>query len=486
MILCPGFIDIHSHSDLTWLAHPRCEAKIMQGVTTEVLGQDGLAAAPVKKNHIPLLRRLVTGLLGDPGLEWDWVSIADYLSRFSRVRVSVNIASLVPHGNLRLWAMGMRKRKPTPRELDEMKNLLSLSMNEGACGLSTGLIYAPCSYSTRNELMELCTVVSKQGGYFAIHMRDEADQVLESMHEVIRIGEKTQVPVHINHLKAAGKSNWGKVPHILHLAEQARAKGVELTFEQYPYTAGSTALWALLPPWALEGGFEKTLARLKDPALRERMKKEVREGTAEWSSPVKEAGWDNTIISSLTSKKNRHFLGKSVSSIAASLKKTPEDVLFDLLNEERGAVSIILFIMSEENVRTIMAHPLQMFCTDGLLPPGKPHPRAYGTYPRVLGRYVRKSHDLSIEEAIRKMTSYPAQRLRLADRGIIRVGAWADLVIFDPTTIIDTATYAKPARYPQGIRYVIVNGQVTVEKSHHTGRRSGQVLRFCNQRTRHP
>jgi len=247
--------------------------------------------------------------------------------------------------------------------------------------------------------------------------------------------------------------------------------------EQYPYTAGSTALWILLPPWTLEGGFDKTMERLKDRNMRAKIKREIKEGIPGWENPVEEAGWGEIFVSSLLSEKNKRFIGKSLQEIAETLGKGPEDTLFDLLVEEKGVVSMVIFLMSEEDVRTIMKHRLQMFCTDGLLPPGKSHPRVYGTYPKVLGKYVREEQIMTLEEAIRKMTSYPAQRLRLKDRGAIRIGAAADLVVFDSYRIMDRATYEEPNRYPEGIEYVIVNGQVTVERGKHTGVLAGEVLR---------
>jgi len=476
-VVCPGFIDTHSHSDLMWLANPRCEAKVTQGITTEVLAQDGLSGAPVRREHIALVRRLVSGLLGDPDIEWDWTSLGEYLARFEKQGIAVNIASLVPHGNVRIWAMGMEKRAPSPSELSDMKQLVATSMKEGAMGLSTGLIYAPCTYADKQELVELCKVVSELDGYLAVHMRNEGDMVLESMKEVVEVGEQSGASIHIDHFKVSGRSNWGKAGKMLEFAEQARSRGLELTLEQYPYTAGSTMLWALLPPWSLEGGFEKTIERLKDPDMRARMKQEIRDGIPGWEDFVQESGWEGIFVSSLPSEKNKRFVGKNLREIAEALTKHPTDALFDLLIEEKGAVSMVLFIMSEEDVRTIMKHPLQMFCTDGLLPPGKPHPRVYGTYPRVLGKYVREERIIALEEAIRKMTSYPAERLRLRDRGIIKVGAWADLVIFNPDRIADRATYEDPSQYPEGIECVIVNGQVAVKKGEHTGIRAGKVLK---------
>ncbi len=264
-MVCPGFIDTHSHSDLMWLANPRCEAKVMQGITTEVLAQDGLSGAPVRREHVSLVRSLVSGLLGDPDIEWDWTSLGDYLAKFEKQRIAVNVASLVPHGNVRIWAMEMEKRAPSSSELNDMKQLTARSMKEGALGLSTGLIYAPCNYADKQELVELCKVVSEFDGYLAVHMRNEGDLVLESMKEVVEIGEQSGASIHIDHFKVSGKSNWGKSAKMLEFAEQARSRGLELTLEQYPYTAGSTMLWALLPPVGVGGRIREDHRKVERP-----------------------------------------------------------------------------------------------------------------------------------------------------------------------------------------------------------------------------
>ncbi len=475
-VVCPGFIDMHSHSDLMWLAKPKAEAKVMQGVTTELLGQDGLSVAPVSPANIKVLKDLWTGVMGKVEIEWDWSTIGEYLSRFEKQGVSVNVATYVPHGNVRMDVMGIDDRSPSDGELKRMKELVDESMKDGAVGLSTGLIYVPCIYAKTEELIELCKVVARNNGIFGVHMRNEGDRLIESVREVVSIGEKSVVPVQINHFKAAGRKNWGKVTEALRIIEEARARGVDLTCDQYPYTAGSTMLSAILPPWVREGGVNGMIVRLKDPDLRNRIEKDIQAGLQGWDNYAAYGGWEGIMITSVASEKNRHLEGKKISEIAQSQKKSPAEAAFDLLIEENAAVGMVVFFMTEEDVRTVMKNHIQMVGTDGLLE-GKPHPRAYGTYPRILGRYVREMNVLTLEEAIRKMTWFPARRLRLTDRGILREETYADVVVFNPNTIIDKATYGNPTQYPLGVEYVLVNGEIVVDNGKHTGALPGKALR---------
>jgi len=471
LVVAPGFIDAHSHSDLMLMTEPAARQKIMQGVTTEVVGQDGLGEAPLRDDVIDDWRRYLSGLNGDPDIDWDWRSFADYLDRLEAAGPAVNVATLVGHGNLRLLAMGMENRPPTPRELDEMKELLAEAMRQGAFGMSTGLIYPPCVYAGTAELTELCKVVADWGGVFVVHMRNEGDLLLESIEEVISIGRDSGVPVHISHFKASGRKNWGKVRDALELLERARAEGVDVTVDQYPYTAGSTFLSSLLPSWVHEGGTEQMLERLRDEAVKKRIAEEMTEG-----GRGREWGWGNVIVTSVATEANRRFEGMTVEEIAEARGATPVEAVLDLVLEEENAVTMVGFSMSEEDIRTVMRSPLQMVCTDGIIL-GKPHPRVYGSFPRVLGRYVRGEGVLGLEEAVRKMTSLPAQRLGLHDRGLLRPGLWADITVFNPDTIIDRATYQDPHQFPEGVEYVVVNGVVTVDGGVHTGARAGRVLR---------
>ncbi len=472
LVVAPGFIDTHSHSDLMLIAEPEARQKIMQGITTEVVGQDGLGEAPLRDDIVDDWRKFLSGLNGDPEIEWDWRSFAEYLDKLDAAGPATNVASLVGHGNLRLFAMGMEDRTPTKQELGEMKRLLAEAMMQGAYGLSTGLIYPPCVYADTDELKELCKVASAHGGLFVVHMRNEGDRLLESIDEVITIGKEADIHIHISHFKASRERNWGKVVDALGMLGKARMDGVDVTVDQYPYIAGSTFLSSLLPVWAHEEGTERMLERLQDKEARMRMVTDMME-----DGRGRGWGWDNILVTSVSTQGNKRFEGKTLREIAESRKQVPLYAVFDLIIEEENAVSMVSFSMSEEDVRTVMQSPLQMVCTDGIVL-GKPHPRAYGSFPRVLGRYAREGV-ISLEEAVRKMTSLPAQAFGLHDRGLLRPGMCADITIFDPNTIIDKATYKDPIQFPEGIEYVIVNGTVTVYKGEHTGIRGGRVLRHC-------
>ncbi|MCX6642615.1 MAG: D-aminoacylase [Candidatus Bathyarchaeota archaeon] len=471
LIVAPGFIDAHSHGDLVLISQPDAKIKIMQGVTTEVVGQDGLGEAPLRDDIVDMWRRYLSGLNGDPEIKWDWRSFREYLERLENAGPAVNVASLVGHGNIRLLAMGMDNRQPTSSELEEMKRLLETSFQEGAIGLSTGLIYSPCVYAESTELTELCKVAASHKSIFVVHMRNEGDRLLESINEVINIGRESGVSVHISHFKSNGRANWGKAPQALAMVEESRRKGVEVTFDQYPYTAGSTFLGSLLPSWAHEGGLDKLLTRLKDKETRKRLasylNKEGDEG-----SPNE---WDRILLTNIQSSRNKLWEGKYIAQMASILGKTPADTVLDLVLEEENAATMATFTMHEDDIRTIMKSPIGMVCSDGILL-GKPHPRAYGSFPRVVGHYVREGV-LRLEDAIRKMTSYPAQTYKLTRRGILRPGMAADITIFDQDMIEDTATFENPIQYPKGVKHVIVNGIVSVENGVYTGQRAGRILR---------
>lgn len=470
LVVAPGLIDSHSHSDLMIIAEPEARQKTMQGVTTEVVGQDGLGEAPIRDDLVDEWRRYLSGLNGDPDIDWDWRTFGEYLDNIEAAGPATNIVALVGHGNLRLLAMGMEDRRPSVPELEEMKRLLSGSLDDGAFGLSTGLIYPPCVYADAEELTELCRVVSSRGGVFVVHMRNEGDRLLESIEEVKAIGRDSRAPVHISHFKASGERNWGKVGEALEAIERARAEGVDVTVDQYPYVAGSTFLSSLLPVWMHEGGVEAMLARLDSEEDRGKVVEDLtsRGRGREW-------GWANILVTSVKTEANRPLEGMTLEEIANARGKTVFEALFDVILEEENAATMVSFSMSEDDVKTVMSSSLQMVCTDGIVL-GKPHPRAYGSFPRVLGRYVREGV-LSLEEAVRKMTSLPAQRFGLHDRGLLRPGMCADITVFNPDTILDTATYKDPIRYPDGVEYVIVNGKITVEDGNHTGVRAGRVLR---------
>ena len=482
----PGFIDPHSHADTVAPVFPELESLVMQGITTVIAGNCGSSLAPVNPELREMMEREVRRWL-PPELEIKitWTTFDEYLTEMEGRRYGVNMAHLVGHGSIRAAAMGYEARDPTAEELEKMRRLTAEAMEAGAYGLSTGLIYPPGCYAKTEEIIELAKVVAKYGGIYASHIRGEGKTLLEAVREAIRIGEEARIPVEISHHKAASKRVWGKSVETLKMMEEARKRGVDVTCDQYPYRAGATSLATLLPPWAHEGGMEKLLERLKDPELRERMRRDIEKGLPGWENFVEELGWENIYISHVQTEKNKVVEGKNLVEVK-DIRGDPDEFtsVVNLLLEEDGAVGMIIFAMDEEDVQRIMRHPLQMFGTDALaasprgpMSHGKPHPRYYGTYPRVLGRYVRELGVLTLQEAVRKMTSAPAQRFGLWDRGLIRPGFKADIVLFDPDRVIDKATFENPHQFPEGIEYVIVNGVVEVEGGRLTGELGGRILR---------
>lgn len=479
-VVAPGFIDLHSHSDLPLLANRTADSKVMQGVTTEVIGQCGASLAPVTEASLPVLRAAMRGFL-EVETEWPWRSYGDYLGRLASQGTSVNVAGVVGHGPVRIAAMGFEQRPPTAGELELMGAMIRRSIEEGAFGWSTGLIYTPGSYSQLDELEALGRATGEAGGIYFTHMRSEGEGIFGALAEALAVGRAGRCPVHVSHLKASGGAQ-GRAPELLAALEAARAEGIDVTADQYPYIAGSTSLAALLPPWAHQGGREQLLARLRDPAGRERMAADMRGKLPGWENDFRGLPWDKVVISRCEAQPT--YEGRSVASIAAELGRDGYDTVFHLLAEVDPGTGMVVFMMREDEVALMMRHDLVMVGTDGsgLCPTGpmgqgKPHPRSYGTFPRILGQYVREQGSLTLQQAIRKMTSAAAGRLGLADRGQLREGWWADVVVFDPATVADRATFADPHQYPAGIGHVLVNGQVVVEGGRHTGRTPGQVLR---------
>jgi N-acyl-D-amino-acid deacylase len=481
-VVAPGFIDTHSHSDILALAEPALLPKLMQGVTTELLGQDGIAAAPMRKEYVAAWRQYLSGLTGDPSISWDWESIAEYAGRLSARPTGPNLAFLIPQGNVRMVVLGLENVPAEPFHLHAMEEEVRRAMDEGAAGISLGMIYMPCIFSGREELIRILCACGRRGGFFAVHIRSGGNRLLESIDEVISMAKEAEIPLHISHFKAAGKRNWHKMENALEAVDRAYRDGLDITFDIYPYTAGSTMFLAVLPPWALEGGVGKALERLRNPSLRAKIRDQFINPPPPdpkdppWDNFANLAGWENLYISSVESKKNQGWMGRSVANIAKEEGKDPAETAFDILLEENGRVGLILFTMEEEKMVLGLRHPLGMICTDGLLG-GRPHPRVYGTFPRVLGKYVRERKDLTLEEAVRKMTSLPARRLGLKDRGVLAGGKAADIVVFDPATVADRATYENPRQYPAGIQQVIVNGVQSVEDSQYTGKLGGRVLK---------
>lgn len=475
-IVAPGFIDLHSHSDLLLLADPRSSAKIRQGVTTEVFGVDGLCPAPVRPEAVAARRRYLGALEGNPDAEWTWSGLDDYLDTLEAQRPSPNLVGLVAHGAVRDWVMGLEQRPATSAEIDQMCGLVAEALAAGAPGLSTGLIYIPCAYADQAELRALCRTVGRHGGFIDPHIRNEGDGLLDSLDEMIGLCRDTGAALHVSHLKVIGRDNWPHVEQVFGKIETARREGLDITFDQYPYVAGCTIMSALLPAWAHDGGPDALLRRLADPMHRDRMRREIADGVPGWENLARACGWEGIVIASVGSETNRAWEGRTLAALAEARAVAPADALFDLLLDEDLQVGMIDFYGSEDVTRQILAHPLQTVCTDGILG-GKPHPRLHGTFPRILGRYVREEGVLSLPEAVRKMTGAAASRLGWQDRGLVREGSAADLVVFDPERVIDRATYDAPTLDPVGITWVVVNGQVALADGQETGVGSGRALR---------
>ncbi|MEM2893106.1 MAG: D-aminoacylase [Candidatus Bathyarchaeia archaeon] len=485
LAVSPGFIDTHSHTDVTIMLFPTSDSKVMQGVTTEVVGNCGLSLAPIK-GDLELQRRYVAAFHPEMAslLPWNWRSLGDYYRAVERLGISVNLAPLIAAGNVRISVMGFENRSPTKRELQEMGEIVEEGMREGAFGLSTGLVYPPGIFTKTDEIIELAKVAARYGGIYSSHIRGEGDTLLQSVLEAIEVGRRAGIPVLISHIKVMGRANWGMSGKILYEIERARGEGIEVNADQYPYTAGSTVFSSILPPWAQEGGIQKLLERLRDPESRERLRRDLESEIPGWQNWVKTLGWESFKMISFNREENKRYLGMTIPEIASMMGKDPFEAAMDLILMEDGGPMTVIFYGSEYDVETYMKSPHVMVSTDafgssptGPIDLGLQHPRTYGTYPRILGRYVRERGLLSLGEAIRKMTSLPARKIGLMDRGLLRPGMWADIVIFDPATIIDTATYEDPLRYPKGIKHVLVNGEVVVEEGKHTGRRPGKVLK---------
>jgi N-acyl-D-amino-acid deacylase len=476
-VVAPGFIDTHSHSDLELLVNPYLEAKIRQGVTTELLGQDGISMAPLPKRYISPWRKNLAGLEGESDeLGWDYETTEGYLEALEKRGVGLNESYLVPHGNVRMEAMGLDNRRPSPEELERMRDITRREMQAGAFGLSTGLIYMPCAYAETAELIELCKVVADFDGVFAVHQRSEADTILASMEEVIAIGRESGVKIHFSHFKVCGRKNWSLIDQVLALLDKAAAEGIRTSFDQYPYVAGSTMLGVILPPWVHDGGTNKLLERLQDTELRVRMMHDIEHGIPGWDNFVDFAGLDQIFVTSVKTEANRHLVGMSLKQIGETRGNNPYDAAFDLLVEEQNAVGMVDFYGTEEHVIRFLTRPEQNVCTDGLLG-GKPHPRVFGSFPRVLGKYVREQKALTLEDAVRKMTSKPAEVFGFERRGVLKAGNFADIVVFNPDTIIDKGTFEQPVQFPEGIEHVLVNGHAVLSMGRHGRQLDGKVLR---------
>jgi N-acyl-D-amino-acid deacylase len=476
LVLAPGFIDMHSHSDLQVLANPDHLAKVSQGVTLEVLGQDGLSYAPVDDETLAGLRTQLAGWNDDPpGFDWNWRSVGEYLDRLD-LGIAVNAAYLVPQGTVRMLAVGWDARPATLSEVDSMRSLVATGLAEGAMGMSSGLTYTPSMYATTDELVALCEVVARGGGYYSPHHRSYGAGALEAYAEMVDVARRSGCPLHLAHATMNFPVNEGRADDLLSLLDNAIADGGDITLDTYPYLPGATYLSALLPSWSTEGGLDATLTRLSNPDTRERIRADLEDNGSDGCHGVP-VDWASIEINGVRDTANAHLVGRSVAASAAVAGLSPTDLYFDTLVAEQLGTSCLMHVGHEDNVRAIMRHPAHTGGSDGLLVGERPHPRAWGTFPRYLARYVRELGVLSLEECVAHLTGRAARRLRLSDRGLVREGYAADLVLFDPETVADTATFDEPRQPAAGIPYVLVNGVPVIDDGRHTGALAGHSIR---------
>ncbi len=474
LAVSPGFIDVHAHSDFSIVADPRAEGKLFQGVTTEINGNCGVSAAPLY-NQV-LEKRQAD--LKEFGISERWNTLEEYFRIIEKKGIAVNLATLAGHGNIRGSVIGYSDRGPAGEELAGMSGLLEITLEQGAIGLSAGLIYPPGVFSTTEELVLISKALKERSLIYTCHMRSEGDTLLESMHEVIRIGREAGIKVNISHIKTAGERNWHKAEEATGLLYEARRKGVRITVDRYPYIASCTDLDSILPSWAVEGGNEEEIARLENATEREKIRKEMVDGM------VSGDYWRNVVVSSVASEKNRWMEGVTIADIGRHMKMDELDLFFRILVEERLKVGCIFSVMSEENLKKFLSLPFCMIgsdssarCFDGPTKKGRPHPRGFGTFPRYLGKYVRDEGLMTLSEAINRSTFMPAETFGLRGRGLLKEGMYADIVIFDPLNIRDRATYDDPFLKPEGIHYVLVNGVVAVREGQPVGKLAGRVLK---------
>jgi N-acyl-D-amino-acid deacylase len=480
LVVAPGFIDMLGQSELTILVDPRLPSKIYQGITTEITGE-GSSVAPLNDAVI----KAESDQYHHLNIQPDWRTLREYFARLEKQGIGINLASYVGATQVRSLVIGFEDKQPTSSQLDEMKKLVREAMQDGAVGVSTSLEYTPAPYAKTEELIALASEAAKFGGIYATHMRSEGDAIMQSLDETVRIGREALIPVEIWHLKIAGKTNWGHMPDVLAKINAARAAGVDVAADTYAYTAWYNSMSAFIPPWAHDGGDAKLIERLKDPSTRERIRKELLTPSTAWDNEWQEIpGPESVMIGVVQNPKLVAFQGKRLSDVAKVWNKDPIDALFDLLIEDNAFTECAVFGMSEDDVSLVLQQPWVSFdndssgtAPDGLLGTQHPHPRAYGTFPRVLRKYVREEKKLTLEDAIRKFSALPAQRMRLTDRGVLKQNMWADIVIFDPATIRDLATFDNPNQLSQGMEYVLVNGVPVVDQGKMTGAHPGKVLR---------
>ncbi len=479
-VVAPGFIDMLGQSEITILVDPRLPSKIYQGITTEITGEGGSAAplndAIIQADHLSYEHYQIKP---------DWRTLGQYFGRLEKQGMGINLATYVGATQVRRMVLGDADVQPTPAQLDVMKELVRQAMRDGAVGVSTSLEYAPAPYAKTEEIIALAAESSKFGGIYATHMRNESDAVLPAIEEALRIGREAHVPVEIWHLKVAGKNNWGRMPEVVAKINQARAEGMDVTADTYAYPAWFNSLSAFIPQWVHDGGDAKLVERLKDPATRERIRKDMLTPSNDWDNEWLEIpGPEAILIGVVQNPQLKSVQGKRLSEVAKLWNKDPMDTLFDLLVQDNAYTYVAVFGMSEPDVELALQQPWvsvdndsEGASPDGLLGQAHPHPRAYGTFPRILRKYVREEKKLSLEDAIRKFSALPAQRMRLTDRGVLKKGMWADVVIFDPATVRDVATFENPNQLSEGMNCVLVNGVPVIEDGKMTGKLPGKVLR---------
>jgi N-acyl-D-amino-acid deacylase len=481
MVVAPGFIDMLGQSEGSMLVNPHLPSKIYQGITTEITGEGG-SAAPLTD----ALRKSDSAGYERYKIDPSWNTFREFFARLEKQGMGINLASYVGATQVRRAVIGDDDRAPTPAELDRMKALVRDAMRDGAAGVSTSLEYAPAPYASTEELIALASEGAKLGGIYATHMRNESDSILTAIDEAARIGREAHIPVEIWHLKAAGRRNWGRMPEIVAHIDQARRSGVDIAADTYAYTAWFNSFSAFIPPWAHDGGDAKLIERLKDPAARTRIRKEMQApSTNTWDNEWDEIpGPEAILVSVVQNPKLLPLQGKTIAEVAKLWKKDSIDTIFDLLIEDNAATEVAVFGMAEPDVRLALQQPWVSVCNDsqgtapdGLLGQEHPHPRAYGTFPRILRKYVREDGALTLPDAIRKFSALPASRLRLADRGVVKAGMWADIVVFNPDTITDLATFEKPNQLSQGMQYVLVNGVPVIDRGAMTNALPGKVIR---------
>jgi N-acyl-D-amino-acid deacylase len=474
LTVSPGFIDMHSHGDMNLAFLPTADSKIHQGITLEVVGNCGMSMAPLSKDMVSNFNSEYRTAGGEHEVTWD--SFGGYIKNLQEQGISLNIAPLVGHGTIREKVMGMSDALPDQNQLAAMEFEVDRAMDEGAFGLSTGLIYTPNTYSKTDEIISLAKRAAKKGGIYASHVRDEGKYLIESIEEAFLIGRSAELPVEISHLKAAGPYNWHKMAIALEMINDARIKGMDVASDMYPYPKSNTNLNTAIPAWVHVGGTDKMISRLKDPAMRAQIHKEV-------GDPVdsNEVGWDGVMICSCPLLPALE--GRMVQDIADEWKRDPLDTTMDILIESNNNAEVIKSTMKEENVTMGLSTPFIMIGSDGgelsiegFFAAGKPHPRNYGTFPRVLAKYARQEKLFTLEEAVRKMTGLSAERLKLHQRGLLKQGYFADITIFDADHVLDKSTFIKPQQYPEGIQWVIVNGKIVIADSIHTGSRPGKII----------